>query len=86
MKENASDPLIKQFKFRFSSAETTEMSGKCVVALATDPNILSLSGKVLPSCDLARRYGLQDVDEPASLQACDWNCVPKLHHLLRHPV
>lgn len=62
MKENASDPLIKQFKFRFSSAETTEMSGKCVVALATDPNILSLSGKVLPSCDLARRYGLQDVD------------------------
>ncbi|XP_038949060.1 dehydrogenase/reductase SDR family member 1 isoform X1 [Rattus norvegicus] len=45
-----------------SSAETTEMSGKCVVALATDPNILSLSGKVLPSCDLARRYGLKDVD------------------------
>ncbi|XP_055392945.1 dehydrogenase/reductase SDR family member 1 [Bubalus kerabau] len=62
MKENASDPLTKQFKFFFSSAETTEMSGKCVVALATDPNILSLSGKVLPSCDLARRYGLQDVD------------------------
>lgn len=38
------------------------MSGKCVVALSTDPNILSLSGKVLPSCDLARRYGLRDVD------------------------
>ncbi|XP_036210415.1 dehydrogenase/reductase SDR family member 1 isoform X2 [Myotis myotis] len=49
-------------KINFSSAETTEMSGKCVVALATDPNILSLSGKVLPSCDLARRYGLRDVD------------------------
>ncbi|XP_036094938.1 dehydrogenase/reductase SDR family member 1 isoform X4 [Rousettus aegyptiacus] len=49
-------------EFQFSSAETAEMSGKCVVALATDPNILSLSGKVLPSCDLARRYGLQDVD------------------------
>ncbi|XP_047717538.1 dehydrogenase/reductase SDR family member 1 isoform X2 [Prionailurus viverrinus] len=50
------------FRSDFSSAETTEMSGKCVVALATDPNILSLSGKVLPSCDLARRYGLRDVD------------------------
>lgn len=56
------DPLFKKMKPLLSSAETTEMSGKCVVALATDPNILSLSGKVLPSCDLARRYGLQDVD------------------------
>lgn len=56
------DPMLKQLKFNFSSGETTEVSGKCVVALATDPNILSLSGKVLPSCDLARRYGLQDVD------------------------
>ncbi|KAK1338754.1 hypothetical protein QTO34_019412 [Cnephaeus nilssonii] len=64
----AEDPLVKQLKANFSSGETTEMSGKCVVALATavcvptDPNILSLSGKVLPSCDLARRYGLRDVD------------------------
>ncbi|XP_008067906.1 dehydrogenase/reductase SDR family member 1-like [Carlito syrichta] len=60
--EAEKDPLYKQFKPLFSSAETTEMSGKCVVALATDPNILSLSGKVLPSCDLARRYDLCDVD------------------------
>uniref|UniRef100_A0A8C3WP62 Dehydrogenase/reductase 1 n=1 Tax=Catagonus wagneri TaxID=51154 RepID=A0A8C3WP62_9CETA len=62
MTKNDIDPLIKQVKLPFSSAETTEMSGKCVVALATDPNILKLSGKVLPSCDLAWRYGLQDVD------------------------
>ncbi|KAL2790116.1 dehydrogenase/reductase SDR family member 1 [Daubentonia madagascariensis] len=60
--EAPQDPQFKQFRSHFSSAETTEMSGKCVVALATDPNILSLSGKVLPSCDLARRYGLRDVD------------------------
>lgn len=60
--DNAEDPLLKQLKSNFSSGETPEMSGKCVVALATDPNILSLSGKVLPSCDLARRYGLRDVD------------------------
>lgn len=60
--DNAENSLHKQLEFQFLSAETTEMSGKCVVALATDPNILSLSGKVLPSCDLARRYGLQDVD------------------------
>ncbi|XP_034849602.1 dehydrogenase/reductase SDR family member 1 isoform X1 [Mirounga leonina] len=123
-KDNTDDPLLKQLRSHFSSAETTEMSGKCVVALATDPkrprdwltgsaarsqrsenlprntnnsghlslsqwcpvplgpnlvtlrhfcafsavfvptdpNVLSLSGKVLPSCDLARRYSLQDVD------------------------
>lgn len=60
--DNAEDPQMKQLRFHFPSAETTEMSGRCVVALATDPKILSLSGKVLPSCDLARRYGLQDVD------------------------
>lgn len=34
--------------------------------MLTDPNILSLSGKVLPSCDLARRYSLQDVDGKSS--------------------
>ncbi|XP_028748060.1 dehydrogenase/reductase SDR family member 1 [Peromyscus leucopus] len=56
------DPSFKKIKPTFSSAESTEMSGKCVVALATDPNILNLSGKVLPSCDLARRYGLRDID------------------------
>ncbi|XP_027428577.1 dehydrogenase/reductase SDR family member 1 isoform X1 [Zalophus californianus] len=60
--DNTDDPLLKQLRSNFSSAETTEMSGKCVVALATDPNVLSLSGRVLPSCDLARRYNLQDVD------------------------
>ncbi|XP_005085672.1 dehydrogenase/reductase SDR family member 1 [Mesocricetus auratus] len=56
------DPVFKKIKSNFSKAESPEMSGKCVVALATDPKVLSLSGKVLPSCDLARRYGLQDVD------------------------
>ncbi|XP_040825283.1 dehydrogenase/reductase SDR family member 1-like [Ochotona curzoniae] len=61
-KDSTNDALITQLQSQFSSAESTEVSGKCVVALATDPNILSLSGKVLPSCDLARRYGFRDVD------------------------
>lgn len=39
------------------------------VCVPTDPNILSLSGKVLPSCDLARRYGLRDVDGKSSSPA-----------------
>lgn len=60
--EQSKDPVLNRFQQNFSAAESPEVSGKCVVALATDPNILSLSGKVLPSCDLARRYGLKDVD------------------------
>lgn len=43
------------------------------VCVPTDPNILSLSGKVLPSCDLARRYGLRDVDgeDPGTAASLD---------------
>ncbi|XP_029440525.1 dehydrogenase/reductase SDR family member 1-like [Rhinatrema bivittatum] len=46
----------------FSNAETPELSGKCIVSLAADRNLMKLSGKVLLTCDLARRYGLRDVD------------------------
>lgn len=53
---------MKQLKLHFSSGDTTDMSGKCVVALATEPSILSLSGKVLPSGDLAPQYGLRGGD------------------------
>ncbi|XP_043844806.1 dehydrogenase/reductase SDR family member 1 [Dromiciops gliroides] len=56
------DPLAHQLKELFLDGETPELSGKCVVALATDPNIMQLSGRVLPSCDLAQRYGFKDVD------------------------
>ncbi|XP_061588764.1 dehydrogenase/reductase SDR family member 1 [Cololabis saira] len=44
------------------NGETTELSGKCIVNLAKDPNLMSLTGKVLMTCDLARRYGIKDVD------------------------
>ncbi|XP_059497750.1 dehydrogenase/reductase SDR family member 1 [Stegostoma tigrinum] len=46
----------------FSSGETPEMSGKCIVALATDRNLMKKSGKVLLTCDLAAQYGFRDVD------------------------
>ncbi|XP_076018295.1 dehydrogenase/reductase SDR family member 1 [Genypterus blacodes] len=50
------------FVSMFANAETTELSGKCIVSLAKDKNLMSLTGKVLMNCDLARRYGLKDVD------------------------
>lgn len=52
------------------------------VCMPTDPNILSLSGKVLPSCDLARRYGLQDVDGKSSGQQPAWPTLPSLSYSL----
>ncbi|KAL2097147.1 hypothetical protein ACEWY4_006354 [Coilia grayii] len=51
-----------KFKDVFANGETTELSGKCIVELAKDKHLMSLTGKVLMTCDLARRYGLQDVD------------------------
>ncbi|CAN9503302.1 unnamed protein product [Ophioblennius macclurei] len=46
----------------FADGETTELSGRCIVNLAKDKSLMSLTGKVLMTCDLARRYGIQDVD------------------------
>ncbi|XP_078393801.1 dehydrogenase/reductase SDR family member 1 [Cetorhinus maximus] len=46
----------------FNSGETPEMSGKCIVALATDKKLLKKSGKVLMTCDLASHYGIKDVN------------------------
>ncbi|XP_069020508.1 dehydrogenase/reductase SDR family member 1 [Embiotoca jacksoni] len=51
-----------KFKEAFVNGETTELSGKCIVDLAKDKNLMSLTGKVLLTCDLARRYGIKDVD------------------------
>ncbi|XP_005998951.1 dehydrogenase/reductase SDR family member 1 [Latimeria chalumnae] len=46
----------------FKDGESPELSGKCIVALATDKNLMKNTGKVLLTCDLARRYGLKDVN------------------------
>ncbi|XP_072543053.1 LOW QUALITY PROTEIN: dehydrogenase/reductase SDR family member 1-like [Salminus brasiliensis] len=54
--------MKRQFKDVYNNGETTELSGKCIVELAKDKNLMSLTGKVLLTCDLARRYGLRDVD------------------------
>ncbi|XP_054850681.1 dehydrogenase/reductase SDR family member 1 [Eublepharis macularius] len=43
-------------------AESIEVSGKCVVGLATDPHIMQHSGKVMLSPELAQRYQFKDVD------------------------
>ncbi|XP_037537465.1 dehydrogenase/reductase SDR family member 1 [Nematolebias whitei] len=56
------DGVNPQVKDLFSIGETTELSGRCIVNLAKDKRLMDLSGKVLMTCDLARRYGFNDVD------------------------
>ncbi|XP_037131936.1 dehydrogenase/reductase SDR family member 1 [Syngnathus acus] len=55
-----SDDSQQKTKDVFVNGETTEFSGLCIVNLAQDKNLMSLSGKILMTCELARRYGLRD--------------------------
>jgi NAD(P)-dependent dehydrogenase (short-subunit alcohol dehydrogenase family) len=49
--------------------ETARFSGRAVVALATDPNVMSRSGGAFSVADMAREYGFTDVEgnQPASV-------------------
>jgi len=44
------------------STESTQYVGRAVVALATVPNVMEKSGRILAVGDLAREYGFADVD------------------------
>lgn len=59
MNEAAADPKLKK---TFEIAETPEFSGTCIVKLATDSNIMSRSGKIVTTADLAEEFSLKDID------------------------
>ena len=42
--------------------ESTEYTGRAVLALATDPDVMTKSGQILKTRDLAREYDFTDVD------------------------
>lgn len=46
----------------FTDLESPEMSGRAVVALASDPNVMRWTGKVALVPELADEYGFTDVD------------------------
>jgi len=58
----------------FEEGETTEYSGKCVVHLATDPNIMQKSGKIAITGDLGDFYGFVDIDgrRPPSMRSINY--------------
>lgn len=45
-----------------SNSESTQFIGRAVAALATDPNIMEKSGRVLVAAALAQEYGFTDTD------------------------
>ncbi|XP_020791687.1 dehydrogenase/reductase SDR family member 1 isoform X2 [Boleophthalmus pectinirostris] len=62
MEKDVTQGIDPKMKDVFVNGETTELSGKCIVNLAKDKNLMSLTGKILMTSDLARRYGIQDID------------------------
>ena len=46
----------------FLSGETPDFIGKCVTSLATDPELMDLSGKGVLTYELGKRYGLSDLE------------------------
>jgi NAD(P)-dependent dehydrogenase (short-subunit alcohol dehydrogenase family) len=51
-----------QKRFRYDLAESTEYTGRAVVALASDPNVIAKSGQLIFVGDAAREYGFTDID------------------------
>uniref|UniRef100_A0A914UM67 Dehydrogenase/reductase SDR family member 1 n=1 Tax=Plectus sambesii TaxID=2011161 RepID=A0A914UM67_9BILA len=49
-------------KKHFENGETVEFVGKCVVALAADPNMLSKSGRVMMTDEIAEEYHITEED------------------------
>ncbi|XP_053126649.1 dehydrogenase/reductase SDR family member 1 [Hemicordylus capensis] len=86
--EHNTGPWFETLKEKMAIAESTEVSGKCVVGLASDPQIMSHSGKVLLTPDLARRYHFKDVDGKdvfnyISIREVLTEMMPKLSGLFR---
>ena len=52
----------QKMKGAFHDAETVEMAGRAISHLAADPNIMTKTGRILMTFDLAQEYGFTDVD------------------------
>ena len=51
-----------EFAYLDDIAETPEFTGHVIAALASDPDVLAVSGRTLIGAEVARRYGISDRD------------------------
>ena len=42
--------------------ESIEFTGKVIVQLAAESNIMARTGKIINTADVAREYGIKDID------------------------
>ena len=57
------ESVLKNAKhFDMSNSESPQFIGRVVAALATDPNIMKKSGRVLVAAQEALEYGIRDID------------------------
>ena len=42
--------------------ESIEFTGKVIVQLAAESNIMDRTGKIINTADVAREYGIKDID------------------------
>jgi len=47
----------------FEDGESIEFSGKVIVALAQEPNIMKYTAKVIVAADYAQKKGIKDIDD-----------------------
>jgi len=82
-------PSLRSTKI-FEKGESIEFSGKSILHLATDPNIMKKTGKILLNEDVAAEYGFKDIDGTIPIRTLQiseqvdllgWtrlaNCIPK---------
>jgi dehydrogenase/reductase SDR family protein 1 len=60
--EQTEDGRIRVFGLDIGKAESPQLSGRCVVHLANDPEVAKRSGLCFRTSELARAYGFTDID------------------------
>lgn len=56
----------------YRNAETGEFTGRVIDALASDPDLMSKTGRVFWGAELAVEYGVRDVDGTVPVSNRDW--------------
>jgi dehydrogenase/reductase SDR family protein 1 len=65
----------------FQHGESTEMAGKCVAALAADPNRLKKTGHILTDYELAKEYGLKEENGSQPFDPISYKHLDFIHKL-----
>lgn len=54
--------MVSAFLDILERSETPEFVGQCVASLGMDPDLMNMSGKIILTYDLGRKYRLKDIE------------------------